>query len=80
MILALDQMSLYFQATLRRVWNPVGQTPHVRVASQRTYVNFYGALDVLSGQEIALSLPRQNAQMTIHFLQHILTCLPSTVI
>lgn len=69
-------MSLYFQATLTRVWNPVGQTPHVRVASQRTYVNFYGALDVLSGQEIALSLPRQTAQMTIHFLQHILACLP----
>jgi transposase len=75
-ILAVDQMSLYFQATLTRVWHPVGQTPQVQVASQRTYVDFYGALDVMSGRQIALSLPRQNAQMTIHFLQHILTCLP----
>ena len=75
-ILALDQMSLYFQATLTRVWAPIGETPQVRVASQRQYVNFYGALDVLSGHEIALSLPRQNSEMTVHFLKHILTCLP----
>jgi len=75
-ILALDQMSLYFQATLTRVWAPIGQTPWVRVASQRQYVNFYGALDVLSGREISLSLPKQNAEMTVHFLNHILTCLP----
>lgn len=75
-ILALDQMSLYFQATLTRVWSPVGHTPQVRVAAQRQYVNFYGALDVLSGREIALSLPKQNGEMTVHFLKHILTCLP----
>lgn len=77
MILALDEMSLYFQATLTRVWAPVGQTPHVLVASQRQYVNFYGALDVLTGREIALSLPRQNGDMTIHFLLHVLTCFPN---
>jgi transposase len=70
-------MSLYFQATLTRVWAPVGQTPQVLVASQRQYVNFYGALDVLTGREIALSLPRQNGDMTIHFLLHILACFPT---
>ena len=75
-ILALDQMSLYFQATMTRVWAPIGETPQVRVASERQYVNFYGSLDVLSGHEIALSLPRQNSEMTVHFLKHILTCLP----
>jgi hypothetical protein len=48
----------------------------VRVASQRQYVNFYGALDVLSGQEIALLLPKQNGAMTVHFLNHLLICLP----
>ena len=30
-ILAMDQMSLYFQATLTRVWSPMGQTPVVRI-------------------------------------------------
>jgi len=32
MIVAMDEMSLYFQATLTHVWSPVGQTPLVRVA------------------------------------------------
>ena len=79
-ILALDQMSLYFQATLTRVWFPKGQTPRIRVAAQRDYINFYGALDVLTGREIALSLPNQNAGMTVHFLEHVLTCWPGRAI
>jgi transposase len=75
-ILALDQMRLYFQATVERVWAQVGHTPLIRVAAQRQSVSFYGALNVLTGEEIALSLPRQDSEMTIHFLQHLLTCLP----
>ena len=31
-VIALDEMSLYFQATTTRVWSPVGQTPVVRVS------------------------------------------------
>lgn len=38
-ILAMDQMSLYFQATLTRVWAPVGQTPIVAVHPQRDHVH-----------------------------------------
>jgi hypothetical protein len=44
-ILTMDQMSLYFQATLTRVWALKGQTPIVRVTPQRDHVHFYGALD-----------------------------------
>jgi transposase len=69
-------MRLYFQATMERVWAQVGHTPFIRVAAPRQSVSFYGALNVLTGQEIALSLPRQDSEMTIHFLQHLLTCLP----
>jgi hypothetical protein len=54
-ILALDQMSLYFQATWTRVWAPVGQTPIVAVHPQRDHIHFYGALNLRDGREIACS-------------------------
>ena len=76
MILALDQMSLYFQATTTRVWARRGQTPMVRVATQRDHVHFYGALNVCSGQESALTLPKQSGEMTCHFLDHLQTIYP----
>jgi transposase len=75
-ILALDQMSAYLQAILTRVWSPVGQTPIVWVTPQRGHIHFYGALDVIAGQEIALSLPKLDADHTIHFLEHVVGCLP----
>jgi transposase len=79
-ILALDQMSAYLQATLTRVWSPVGQTPMVWVTPQRDHVHFYGALDVSSGQEVALALPRLDSEHTLHFLRHLLSCFPDRAI
>ena len=75
-ILALDQMSAYLQATMTRVWSPLGQTPCVWVTPQRACLHFYGALDVVSGQEVALALPRLDSDHTIHFLEHVVTCFP----
>lgn len=75
-ILALDQMSAYLQATMTRVWSPVGQTPCVWVTPQRACLHFYGALDVISGQEVALSLPKLDGEHTLHFLAHVLSCFP----
>ncbi len=37
-ILAADEASLYLQASLTRVWAPVGQTPVIRVAASQTPV------------------------------------------
>ena len=71
-ILALDQMSLYFQATLTRVWAPVGQTPIVAVHPQRDHVHFYGALNLRDGREIALSAPETTSAMTTNFLMLLL--------
>ena len=71
-ILALDEMSLYFQATLTRVWSPVGYTPIVDVHPQRDHIHFYGALNLRNGREIAMSTPEQTALTTIHFLIHLL--------
>ncbi len=75
-VLAIDQMSVYLQWSLCRVWSPVGQTPFVRSSPQRNSLKFYGALNVESGTEIALTLPKMNGENTIHFLEHILTCIP----
>jgi hypothetical protein len=75
-IVAEDQMSLYFQATTTRVWAQRGQTPTVRVATQRDHVHFYGELNVCSGQESALILPQQSGEMTCHFLDHLQAVYP----
>ena len=75
-ILALDQMSAYLQATMTRVWAPSGQTPTVWVTPQRDCLHFYGALDVISGQEVALTLPKLDSDHTICFLEQIVSCFP----
>jgi len=75
-ILSMDQLSLYFQATLTRVWSPVGQTPHVWVTPQRRCCHFYGALNLRTGQDMVLPLPAQTTALTVHFLRHLLSCFP----
>jgi hypothetical protein len=59
-IMSLDEMSLYFQATLTRVDAPTGQTPMVRV-TPRDPIHFYGALEVRTGREVAASALEQTA-------------------
>jgi len=77
LILALDELSLYFQATLKRVWFPSGQTPIVRLSPNREHIHYYGALDLRTGHELALTLPALSAECTLHFLAHVLTCFPN---
>lgn len=79
-IVALDQMSLYFQATTTRVWSHRGQTPTIRITPQRDYVHFYGGLNVLNGHEMALTVPDQSSERTVDFLRHIQTCYPNRAI
>ena len=79
-ILALDQMSLYFQATLTRVWAPVGQTPIVAVHPQRDHVHFYGALHLRDGREIALSASDTTSEMTANFLMLLLMLYPQPIL
>ena len=71
-ILAMDQMSLYFQATLTRVWAPVGQTPIVAVHPQRDHMHFYGALNLRDGREIAFSALETTSTLTTNFLMLLL--------
>ena len=75
-ILTMDQMSLYFQATLTRVWAPIGQTPVVSVCPQRDHVHFYGALEVRNGREIALPASVQTSEITANFICILLMLFP----
>jgi transposase len=79
-ILALDEMSLYFQATLTRVWSFVGQTPIVAVHPQRDHVHFYGALNLRDGREIALSAADTTSEMTANFLMLLLMLYPQPIL
>lgn len=79
-ILALDEMSLYFQATQTRVWSPIGQTPIVSVHPQRESVYFYGALNLRDGREVALPASVANAQMMTNFVMGLLLLYPQPIL
>lgn len=78
-ILALDQMRLYFQATLTRVWSPIGQTPIVSVHPQRESMYFYGALNVRDGREVALPTLEANAEISTNFVMLLLMLYPQPI-
>lgn len=79
-ILALDEMSLYFQATLTRVWSPRGQTPVIAIHPQREHIHFYGALNLLDGREIALPSLKQNSATTSDFIRILLMLYPQPIL
>jgi transposase len=79
-ILALDEMSLYFQATLTRVWAPVGQTPIVAVHPRRDHVHFYGALNLRDGRQTALPVAETTSAMTANFLMILLMLYPQPML
>lgn len=70
-ILAEDEASLYLQATTMRVWAPIGQTPVVRVDTQRDMVHFYGCLNLITGEETAMKAEKMNSETTAEFLQRV---------
>jgi transposase len=75
-ILAEDEASLYLQATLASVWAPQGQTPTVRVDAGRTKTSFYGTLNLLTGQELAMRTDNMNAETSAAHLEQILQAYP----
>ena len=79
-ILAMDQMSLYVQASLTRVWAPVGQTPIVYVHPGRDHTHFYGALNLCDGREIALPATDMTSEMTANFLMILLMLYPQPIL
>lgn len=79
-VIALDEMSLYFQATTTRVWAAVGQTPVVRVSPQRDHVHFYGAVNLRTGHEITSLTTDMSGLTTVTFLHDVLLSYPTQAI
>jgi transposase len=75
-ILAEDEASLYLQASAMSVFAPIGQTPLIWVDPGRTKTSFYGALNLQTGQEIALQAEKMNAATTAQYLQQLLAMIP----
>lgn len=75
-LIAADEMSLYLQATVTRLWAARGQTSVVRVSGQRDHVHFYGALNLCNGHEFALPRLEMNSVETAAFLQDLFACYP----
>jgi transposase len=75
-----DEAGLCLQATTMTVWAPRGQTPVVRAHPGREKVNFYGTLNLHTGQVIATRSTEMNAQATAHHLEQILEAVPDVPI
>jgi DDE superfamily endonuclease len=76
-MLSMDEMSLYFQATMTQVWSPVGQTPQVYVSGSRDHAHFYGALNLQTGHQFALPTAMQSSQTTLAFFEDLLLAYPT---
>lgn len=76
MILAEDEASLYLQATLQRVWAPQGRTPVVYASPSRRKTNFYGTLNLSTGEVITMRSQEMNAEATARHLRQVLAAMP----
>ncbi len=79
-ILTEDEASLYLQATCQNVWAPQGRTPCVRVDPSRTKINFYGTLNLQTGEEVVLRAKKLNSLTSASYLQQILEAYPEVPI
>lgn len=79
-ILALDEASLYLQATTMAVWGPVGETQVVPCDPGRAKTSFYGTLDLKTGRELVTEVATMNAAATAAHLDHILVAYPTVPI
>jgi transposase len=78
--LAGDEAGLYLQATTCYVWSPTGQTPIIRADPGRAKTNFYGSLNLQTGQEIAMRSDLMNADVSAQYLETILEANPTVPI
>lgn len=79
-ILAEDEASLYLQATTMAVWGPHGHSLIVACDPSRAKTNFYGTLNVKTGQEIVTEAATMNAAATATHLRAILVAYPDVPI
>jgi transposase len=73
---AQDEAGLYLQATTSFVWSVSGETPIVRADPGRKQTHFYGALNLLTGQEIVLRSEVMSGEVSAQFLLTLLESIP----
>jgi transposase len=73
---AQDEAGLYLQATTSFVWSVIGETPIVRADPGRQQTHFYGALNLLTGQEIILRSDVMSGEVSAQFLLTLLESIP----
>jgi len=78
--LAGDEAGLYLQATTCPVWSPIGQTPIIRADPGRAKTNFYGSLNLQTGQELAMRSDLMNADVSAQHLEMLLEANPDAPI
>lgn len=78
--LAEDEAGLYLQATTCYVWAPIGQTPIARADPGRAKTNFYGTLNLKTGQEIAMRSDIMTAEVSAQHLEMLLEVNPDVPI
>ena len=74
--LAGDEAGLYLQVTTCYVWCPMERTPSIRADPGRAKTNFYGSLNLQTGQEIAMRSDLMNAAISAQYLEMILEANP----
>lgn len=69
MVLVEDECRLQEESSLSAIWYPRGQYPTIKVHQRKKAISFYGALNVKTGECIALDTPRQTSIWTVKFLR-----------
>ena len=75
-ILAEDEASIYLQASDKYVWAPRGQTPIVRVNTNRDCTHIYGSLNLITGKETVMRSQIMNSETTALYLNVLLHTYP----
>lgn len=65
-------MNLNQETKIKNVWYFKGQEPIIEAKRKGESINFYGALNIKTGKEIAISTERQNSENTIKFLKRLI--------
>jgi len=60
------KLACILQTTTCYVWAPTGQTPIARADPGRAKTNFYGTLNLKTGQELAMRSDIMNAEVSAH--------------
>ncbi len=79
-VLAEDEMILYFQATLGKMWMRKGRPIRIAIAAGRDRIGFYGALNIKTGKEHTMQANKQNSDSSIKFLKKLRKIYPKVKI